>query len=70
MVRRKMKSEKRKPGRPRLPEGEAKTEALRFRLTPSEKECLVELARKAGTSWALLARNFVMQKIAEVESAT
>ena len=65
-----MKSEKRKPGRPKLPGGEGKTEVLRFRLTSSEKDCLVELAEKAGTSWALLARSFVMQKIAEVESAT
>ena len=61
--------EKRQVGRPRLPVALAKSEALRFRLTPVEKRHLVEMAEKQGTSYALLARSFVMEKLDEALQA-
>ena len=64
------KSEKkRKIGRPRLPVDVVKSEVLRFRLTVSEKRLLSELAESQGTSYALLARAFVMEKMREVVKA-
>lgn len=65
-----MKSEKkRKIGRPKLPVGVVKSEVLRFRLTVSEKRLLSELAENQGTSYALLARAFVMEKLNEAGKA-
>ena len=56
-------------GRPKLPVDVVKSEVLRFRLTVSEKRLLSELAESQGTSYALLARDFVMEKMSEVVKA-
>jgi hypothetical protein len=65
----KEKKQKRRVGRPRLPVDKAKSESLRFRLTPVEKQRLLELAESQGTSYALLARSFVMEKLNEAGQA-
>jgi hypothetical protein len=51
------KKETPKLGRPKLPKGEAKTETLRFRLTPSEMKRIESSAKAAGaevSEWARL----------------
>ena len=65
----KEKKQKRRVGRPRLPVDKVKSESLRFRLTVSEKQRLLALAESQGTSYALLARSFVMEKLNEVAKA-
>jgi hypothetical protein len=42
------KQPKRSKGRPKKPEGTAKTELVTLRLTPAEKKRLLEAAEKAG----------------------
>jgi hypothetical protein len=49
-----------KVGRPKLPKGEAKTEMLRFRLTPSELKIVAMAAKTKGEDVSEWARTAIL----------
>ena len=57
-----------KIGRPRYPQGTARTSGLYFRVSEQELSRLEALAKEKGTSAGVLARAFVMERV-EKEAA-
>ena len=55
-------------GRPRYPQGTARTLGLYFRVSEQELSRLEALAKEKGTSAGILARSFVMERV-EKEAA-
>jgi hypothetical protein len=54
-----MPEAKRNPGRPSLPKGEAKTEMLRIRVTPSELKSLATKAKASKQTVSELIRSIL-----------
>src|SRR5215469_2237010 len=60
---------KRKPGRPRLPKGQAKGKIVRIRFTKAEAELLAEAARKSNQTVSEWIRRIALTAVGASDKA-